>query len=44
MVAGPELELHHGARLGFDVLGPELEASCVVDGIAADGDDLDVNG
>lgn len=44
VVACPELELYHGAGLGLDVLGPELEAGCVVDGIAADRDDLDVNG
>ncbi len=44
VIAGPELELDHGAGLGLDVLWPELEAGRVVDGVAADRDDLDVDG
>lgn len=44
VVTSKELELDHGARLSLDLLGPELEASGVVDGVAADGDDLDVDG
>lgn len=44
VVASKELELDHGARLGLDLLGPELEASGVVDRVAANGDNLDVDG
>lgn len=44
VVASEKLELDHGARLGLDLLGPKLEAGGVVDGVAANGDDLDVDG
>ena len=44
VVTSPELELHHCAGLGGDLLGEELEFSLVVDGVHADGDDLDICG
>lgn len=43
VITGKELKLDHGTGLGLDLLGPELEAGCVVDGVAADGDDLDTD-
>lgn len=42
VVASPELELHHSTRLGLDLVGPELEASLVIDGVHANRDDLDI--
>lgn len=44
VVAGPELELHHGAGLGSEALGPELRACDVVCWVFPDVDDLDVDG
>lgn len=42
--ASPELELNHAAGLSSDLLGPELEAGGVVDGVPADADDVDIDG
>lgn len=44
VVAVEELELHHGAGLGGDLLRPVLEASLVVDGVATNRYDLDFDG
>lgn len=44
VVSCPELELHHGAGLCCDLLGPELEASCICSRVPAYGDNLDVDG
>lgn len=42
--ASPELELHHVANSGLDLLGPVLQTGGIVDGVPADGDDVDING
>lgn len=36
VVAGPELELHHGTGLSGDLFRPELETGLVVGGVHAD--------
>jgi hypothetical protein len=41
--SSPELELDHGAGCGSDSIGPELGASGIVDRVAADGNDVEVN-
>jgi hypothetical protein len=43
VVSCPELELDHGTGFSCNLLGPELEASCICCSIAAYSNDLNVD-